>query len=156
MARFVLGGRSAAAWFTTIPGTPTAPTQTEINNAVDLVGTQQDEELVSITGFALQPSSLPMPGFAGISVGNVAGEQTYPDSALTFYKDDTVEVIYSALTQGAVGWVGLMFDGQGSGLEIDLYPATVASRVRDPSLNTPHTFVVNFAISAPFEGTQAA
>lgn len=156
MSRFVLGGRSKARWLTTLPATPLAPTQSELDAGTDLVGTSQAEELMDIQGFAVQPSSIPTPGYAGTLVGNVAGDQTYPDSTLSFYKDDTASVIYTALARGNTGWVALMYDGQASGEEVDLFPATVVSRVRRPALNSPHIFDVNFAIDVPYEGTQAA
>ena len=156
MARFILDGRLAAVWLTALPSDPNAPTQAELGGGTDLVGTAQAEELVEIRGFEVQTSSIPTPGFAGTLVGNVAGEQTYPDSTLSFYKDDTSETIYTALASGNTGWVFLGMDGLGSGEESLLFPSTVASRVRRPARNAPHIFDVNFAIDVPFEGTQAA
>lgn len=156
MARFILDGRMACVWLTSIPATPTAPTQAELGAGTDLIGTAQAEELVEITGFAVQTSSLPTPGFAGTTVGNVAGEQTYPDSSMAFYKDDTSETIYTALADDTTGWLALCPDGLGSGEECDLFPATVASRVRRPARNAPAIFDVNFAIDVPYKATQAA
>lgn len=156
MARFILDGRMAARFLTTIPSTPTAPTQAELGAGVDLIGSAQAEEMVDITGFEVQTNSIPTPGYAGTLTGNVAGEQNYPDSTISFYKDDTSETIYSALADATVGWVALMQDGEGSGKECDLFPASVASRVRRPARNAPNIFDVNFAIDVPYKATQAA
>lgn len=156
MSRFVLGGRAKARWLTSLPSTPLAPTQAELDGGTDLIGTPQAEELMDIQGFAVQPSSIPTPGYAGTLVGNVPGDQTYPDSVLSFYKDTASSTIYSALARGNTGWVAVMYDGQASTNEVDLFPATVVSRVRRPALNAPHIFDVNFAIDVPYEGTQAA
>ena len=138
------------------PPNTAAPTQAELSAGVDLVGSSQAEELMDIQGFAVQPSSLPTPGYSSTLVGNVAGDQTYPDSVLSFYKDTTSSTIYTALASGNTGWVALMYDGQADTEEVETFPATVVSRVRRPALNAPHIFDVNFAIDVPFAGTQAA
>lgn len=156
MARIVLDGTIAIQWLTTIPAIPTAPTQAELTGGTALVGTSQGEELVEIRGFEIQTSSLPTPGYASNVVGNVAGEQTYPDSTLSFYWDDTTQTIYTALAAGNTGWVYVCFDGLGNSLEALGYPTTIASRVRRPARNAPHMFDVNCAISAPYEATQGA
>lgn len=154
MARFILDGQVVIKWLTSLPTDPNAPTQAELNAGTDLIGTAQAEELVEIRGFEVQTSSIPTPGYSGTLVGNVAGEQTYPDSTLAFYKDDASSTIYTALASGNTGWVYIMMDGQGSGLEALGFPATVASRVRRPARNAPHIFDVNFAIDVPYEATQ--
>lgn len=156
MARMTLPGQAALAWLTTIPTAPTAPTQAEITAGVDLIGTSQDEELMDFDGWTVNSSTIPTPGYASHQVGNITGDQTYPDSRLSFYKDDTDEVIYDALAEGNVGWVAIMLDGQLSTNEVTLFPATVSSRVRRVARNEAHIFDVNFSIDVPYEGTQAA
>lgn len=156
MARFVLEGRTAVVWLASAPSSLAAPTQAELAAGVDLVGTKQAEELVEINGFEKQNNSIPTPGFAGLEVGNVAGEQTYPDSDMEWYKDDTSETIYDTVVDGAVGYVALCYDGLGDTLESEIYEVTVASRTRIPARNAAHRFRANFAISAPVLGTQAA
>jgi hypothetical protein len=154
--RYLLNGRLKMRFLATLPVAPLAPTQAQLNAGVNLIGSQQEEELVEITGWEVQTSSIPTPGYAGITVGNVAGEQTYPDSSLTWYKVDTTEVIYSAMDDGVTGYLAFMPDGQGVGKEVDLYPVTVASRPRSPARNAAHTFKANFSVAAPYKGTQAA
>lgn len=101
--RFILNGRIKVRFLTALPAVPTAPTQAELNAGVNLLGTPQAEELVEIAGFEVQPSSLPTPGFAGVQVGNVSGESTYPDSTLVFYKDDVTTTIFVAMARARRG-----------------------------------------------------
>jgi hypothetical protein len=154
--RFILNGRIKLRFLTTLPTVPTAPTQAELNAGVNVLGTPQAEELAEIAGFEVQTSSLPTPGYAGVQVGNVAGESTFPDSALVFYKDDVVTTIFTAMAQGATGYLAIMRDGQAATKEVELFPVTVASRVRSVARNAPHTFRANMSIGAPYQGTQAA
>lgn len=157
MARFVLDGRIAVRFLTSVPSDTAAPTQAELGAGVDLVGTSQAEELEGISGFEVQSNSIATPGYASKEVGNVPGDQTYPTSSMSFYKDDTVTTIYDALADDESGWVCIMQDGQASGEEVDIFPVTVASRVRRPGRNAANIFDVNFSVGVPFKGgTQAA
>lgn len=156
MSRFTLDGRLAARYLSTIPATPTAPTQAELTAGTDLVGTKQAEELADIQGFEPAPSSVPTPGYAGAVTGNVAGELTYPDAVLSFYKDSASSTIYSALATGTTGWIFLGQDGLGSGEEGELFPIEVVSRIRRKARNAPNIFDVTMTTDAPYECTQAA
>lgn len=157
MARFTPNGIIAARWLTTLPADPAAPTQVELDAGVDLIGNAQDEEAESLNGFEVSNNVIPTPGLASNRVGSVAGEQTYPASTMTFYKDDTVEVIYSALPDLTTGFVALMHDGQAAGKEVDIFPATVTSRNRRVGTNVAAMFDVNLALTVPYlGGTQAA
>jgi len=155
MARGILPGTIAIRWLTSAP-TLAAPTQTQLNAGVDLVGSSQDEELAEIDGWAVESSTIETPGFASNRVGNVGGDQTYPDSMFAFYKDSVVTDIYDALEDGETGWVVIMLDGQGSGRESEVFPATVLSRVRRKVRDEAGMFDVNFSIGVPVLGTQAA
>ncbi len=155
MARGILPGRIKMRWLTSAP-TFAAPTQTQLNAGVDLVGSSQDEELAEIEGFMVESDTIPTPGFASNRVGNVGGDQTYPNSRLAFYKDSAVTDIYDALEDGNTGWVVIMLDGQGNGKESETFPATVLSRVRRKVRDEAGIFDVNFSIGVPVPGTQAA
>lgn len=156
MGRYILNGRLKMRFLTALPAVPTAPTQAELNAGTNLIGTAQAEELVEIVGFEVETSSLPTPGFAGVQVGNVAGESTYPDSALVFYKDDTVTTIFTALASNVSGYLAMMRDGQAATKEVELFPVFVASRVRAVARNAPHTFRANMSVGTPYLGTQGA
>lgn len=156
MARFTLPGLIAVQFLSTEPAVPTAPTSAELTAGVELIGTPQSEELAEIDGWTVQSSTIATPGYAGHRVGNVPGDETYPDSRLAFYKDDTSETIYTALAPGTVGFVAFLRDGRGVGNECELFPVTVQSRVRRPARDQAHIFDVNFAISVPYDGAEAA
>jgi hypothetical protein len=156
MSRIVLVERIAIVWLTTIPAVPTAPTQAELTAGVDLVGDAQEEELAEVEGFQVQHSTYPTPGFKTFKVGNVAGDQVFPDSRFAFYFSDTVSVIRTALAEPNTGWIAMMLDGQASGEEVELFPSQVASNVRRKVRDAANIFDVNFSIAEPFIGTQAA
>jgi hypothetical protein len=156
MARFTLSGRIAVRLLATLPADEEAPTVAELNAGINLVGTAQAEELMEFEGFLLEAATIPTPGYASNRVGNVAGDNTYPDSRMSFYKDDTSETIWTALADGETGWVALAWDGVVASRDVTLFPARVISRVRRPARDAAHIFDVNFAIDVPFEGTIAA
>lgn len=156
MARFVLDGNLDVRFLASLPTDPNAPTQAELTAGVSLVGTKQTEELVEINGYELQTSTIPTPGMAGLATGNVGGEQTYPDSSIMVYKDDTSELIYASQTQGTTGFYYLSLDGLGSGEESEGFPVTVLSRPRAKAAKTGHKFTVNTSVDVPYDATQAA
>ena len=156
MARFTLPGRMEVVFMTTEPSDTAATTAAELAAGVDLIGTSQAEELAELEGFVVNSATIATPGYASHSVANVSGDETYPDSRLAFYKDDTSETIYTALAQGTTGFIAFMRDGSATGEEVELFPVTVQSRVRRPARDQAHIFDVNFAISVPYQGVTAA
>lgn len=157
MARYVLDGRIQVAFLTTEPATPTAPTQAEVNAGVDLIGTSQAEALENIDGFVVEPNIIQTPDYASTQVGTVTGDQTYPQSTLSFYADTAVTTIFDALIDGTTGYVLFMYDGQAASSAVDTFPITVSSRVRRPARNAAHIYDVNIAPGVPWlNGTQAA
>jgi hypothetical protein len=137
-----------------------APTAAEIAAGVDLVGSKQAEELSDLQGWRTDSDVLPTPGYAGTTVGNVAGDETYPASSFTWYKDSVSATIYSAIgtavSTGADRWVIIMWEGATVGEETEVFPVRVTSRVRDPARNVPHTFTANYALDTPVVGVVAA
>lgn len=156
MARFTLDGRAEMVFLSSLPSSPTAPTQAELAAGTDLVGTKQTEELAEIQGFEPSPSSIPTPGYASSTTGNVAGELTYPDAVMSFYKDSNSSTIYDLLVEGLEGWIAMGLDGFASGEEIEIFPVGVVSNVRRKARNAPNIFDVTLSTDAPFKGTQAA
>lgn len=153
--RYVLNERLKLRFVT---GTLTlgAPTQTQITAGTDLIGTQQAEELNDLGGWEVQTSSSPTEGYAGLEVGNVAGSQTYPDSWLQWYKDDTVTTIFTAVAKGSTGYLVFMRDGQAATKEAEIFPVTVASRPRSLAKGVAHTFRANFSLAPSTIVVQAA
>jgi hypothetical protein len=156
MSRFTLDGRIAVYLLTTLPSTPTAPTQAEIAAGTNLVGTKQAEELVDIQGFEAAPTSLPTPGYAGPLTGQVSGELTYPDGVLSWYKDSASSTIYSLMVVDLDAFIFIAQDGLGSGEEGQLFPVLVADRNRRKARNAPNIFDVTMNTGVPYECVQAA
>lgn len=156
MGRFVAEGRMKAVLVTAALASNAAPTQAEIAAGTELVGDDNSEAMVEIIGFQVQNNTIATPSYASLTVGNVAGQQTVPDSAMEWYKDDTDETIYSAVAAGTTGWIILMHDGIGAGEESEVWPVSVSTRPRLPQQNAAHRFRANYATGAPIYGTQAA
>lgn len=153
--RYVLNERLKLRFVTTAL-TLAAPTQSQITAGTDLIGTQQAEELNDIGGWEVQTNSSPTEGYAGLEVGNVAGTQTYPDSWLQWYKDDTITTIFTAVAKGSTGYLVFMRDGQAATKEAEIFPVTVASRPRSLAKGVAHTFRANFSLAPAVTVAQAA
>lgn len=153
---FILDGRLKLYWFTSLPGTPTAVTQAQITAATAVTGTKQTEELIEINGWEKSAATIPVPGYAGRSVGSLAGEITYAQSSLAWRKHATTTTTYTLFVDDAVGWMGFALDGAGVGKEMELFPATVAGKNRRKARNVVNSFEVFFSIEAPYVGAQAA
>lgn len=157
MAGFILDGRIAMVLLTSIPSDELAPTQAELGAGVSLIGTKQAEELIAIEGWTQDVAAIPTPGYAGVATGSLAGESSYPQSSLTWRKDDTSETIYSAVAAtNTLQWIYVCQDGLGSGEEALGFPVTIATRERSPERNVPNSFTCAFSVTPPYEATQAA
>jgi hypothetical protein len=155
MAGFILDGRIAVRYKAVIT-VPSAPTQTEMTAAVDLVGTKQTEELIEINGWEIQTSSVPTPGYAGVTTGSLSGESQYPASSLAWRKDATSTVIYLSQVAGTTGFLIFAQDGQGVGKEAEVFPITIASRERRKARNVPNSFVANYSLAPKVLAVQGA
>jgi hypothetical protein len=156
MAGFLLDGRIAVRFCTTLTPSTTAPTQASLVAGVDLVGTKQTEELIEINGWEIQTSSIPTPGYAGVETGSLSGESQYPASSLAWRKDATSTTIYVSQIAGAAGFVVIAQDGLGSTKEAEVFPVTVASRERRKARNVPNSFVANYSLAPKVIAVQAA
>jgi len=93
MSGVLLNGVIEVRLLTSIPSTPTAPTQAELDAGVDLRGTEQTEELIEINGWQKTTEAVPTGGYASTNVGSLAGPSSYPASNLVWRFDDTSEEI---------------------------------------------------------------
>jgi hypothetical protein len=155
MAGFLLDGRIAVRFKATIISTA-APSQAEMTAAVDLVGTKQTEELIEINGWEIQTSSVPTPGYAGVTTGSLSGESQYPASSLAWRKDAVSTTIYLSQVTAVTGFVIFAQDGQGVGKEAEVFPITVASRERRKGRNVPNSFVANYSLAPKVLAVQGA
>jgi hypothetical protein len=155
MTRGILAGTIAIRWLTTAPTTMAAPTQAQLTAGINLVGSNQNEELAEMDGWNVEPSILPTPGYASNRVGNVTGDQSYGQASMAFYSHLTIRDIWTALADGNTGWVAIMDFGQAATRDVEIFPATVMSRVRRRGDRGVRMYDVNFSIGAPISGTQA-
>lgn len=157
MGAFLLDGVIRVPRLASLPVDPDAPTQAELGAGTNMVGTKQTEELIGIDGWEKQPTSIPLPGYAGTEVGTLAGEQSYPESTLTWRKDNASEVIYAAAGETTtLHWMYFAQDGLASGNEAEGFPVTIASRERSKQRNVPNSFTSSYSLSPPYKATQAA
>jgi hypothetical protein len=160
MARFTLPARlKCVYWAPANPTQPTnmaAPSQVQIAAASNLIGSAQGEGLAMIDGFKLEPSTFPVPDYTSNLVGTVPGDTTVPDSALTFWMDDTTRVLYDLFVIGAAGIIGFFFDGTTASKESKLSTVRVISKEREYDRDKGHQFVVAFAPAVPVIGVAAA
>lgn len=157
MAGYLLDGVINVALLTTLPATPTAPTQAELAAGTDLIGTKQTEELIQINGWQKDTESIPTPGYAGTDVGSLAGSSSYGASSLVHRADDTSEVIYTALDETTtLQWVAFAQQGFSSGNRAVIFPVTIPVQEESVERNVPHSFRTDFSVTPPYKAVQAA
>lgn len=113
----------------TAPANLAAPTITELDAGVDLVGdTDLGEGIFEMNGFDENVATIPTPDLRSQSIPTIGGDTTYPDSSISYYKDDTDETIYTSQAKGEVGWICICHDGIATGKRVDVWPVTVLKR----------------------------
>lgn len=122
MAKFFRRGIAAVHF---LPGVSNlaAPTRAEIAAGVDL-----SPNLNEIGGFQLSNSPIPTPVLANRYTTQIAGEDTTPDSTITFLDDDDTpgEDLREALAKGTEGFIVLMPYGDVVGKRLEVWPVTVS------------------------------
>lgn len=156
MARFLLNERIIVRHLPTLPPDPLLPSlATDLAAGTNLIGATSAEELEDISGFEPSPSTITMGGYASIKEGTLPGPQSYGDSRLSFYMDDTIRAIYSLFPGLSTGFLSFAQDGEVVGADIVIFPYSVGSRVRRPARNVAAQVDVNFAIQVEYEGVIA-
>lgn len=158
MAGYLLNGTIEVRLLTSLPASPTAPTQSELNAGTDLVGSATAEELIEITGWQKTTEAVPTGGYAGLSVGSLAGPSSYPASSLRWRADDTSETIFSAVAETTtLQWVSFAQQGHASGERATIFPVTISVREEGVARDTEaHSFRADFSLTPPYAATQAA
>lgn len=130
----------------------------------ELKGKKGQEELNTITGWEVQNSSIPLEGYAGPTVGSLAGAQTYPDSSMTWLSDNGLTAradgtepqdIYDRMNPDEdTGDYAIIFGRLGKvvGGHFQVFPVQPASLEIAKGRNVPSTFTVNFSLNAPISG----
>lgn len=82
---------------------PTSPTRVEITAGTDL-----SVDLADISGYQFENSPISTPNLASAFTPQIDGEDTVPNSSLTFYDRDAAdETIRDALAKGTKGYIAL-------------------------------------------------
>ena len=150
MSRFYLNKRMAIIRVAAPFANMLAPTQAELTTggAVNIVGAQGQEELEDIQGLILEPSDLPMPGYADITVPTLPGPQTFASSVLSFYEDDTLKPIETMFADASTGFLAVCRQGLGAALQVTTFGYQVGSNVPRPDRSVVAIFDVNLSITS--------
>ena len=148
MSRFYLNKREAIIRVAAPFANMLAPTQAELTAGVNIIGAQGQEELEDIQGLILEPSDLPMPGYADITVPSLPGPQTFASSVLSFYEDDTLKPIETMFADASVGFLAVCRQGLGAGLQVTTFGYQVGSNVPRPDRSVVAIFDVNVSLTS--------
>lgn len=140
MARFIRRGVSKVRFSPTCANIHSV-TRSEITSSTDL-----SPNIAEMSGFQLQGSQVPTPDLGSDFEGSIPGGDSAPDSSITFYEDDTTNVIETLLPKGTDGFLFLMRKGDiPTNASLDVFPVTVGTKSAEWSTgNEPARFVVQF------------
>jgi hypothetical protein len=101
MPRFMARGKSKVIFTPTVAGV--SPTRPEIT-----AGTSLTPQIAEMSGFSFSNSPIATPDMDTTFTTTIAGEDTSDTPSMTFYDDDTVTTIRTALAKGTKGYLLLM------------------------------------------------
>lgn len=145
MAKFFRRGISKVHFLPAVSDTsaPISPTRAEITAGEDL-----SPFLNEMNGFQLSNSPIPTPVLANRYTTQITGEDTTPDSSITFLDDDTATDVRAALEKDTAGFLVLMPYGDVPTKRCEVWPVTVTGANDQWSTgNDPARFVVGFAVT---------
>jgi hypothetical protein len=143
MARFFRRGVSRIYFKTTITSPLTGATAAELTAATELTNS-----VAEIGGFQLSNSPIPTPDLQSTFTKTIIGEDTTDTSTITFYDDDSVSTIRTALAKGVAGYVVLLPYGNTLGKRAEIW-AVRSTGVNDEWTvgNDPGRYMVGFAVT---------
>jgi hypothetical protein len=144
MPRFNRKGTTKILFATTIAATSYIPTRAELTSATKLT-----KAIAAVEGFVLENKTIDTPDLASKFTSKIAGDDEAADSSLTFYEDDTDDVLETALAKGTRGFVIILRKGDvPASLSMDVYPVVVASKSSAISVdNEAAKWMAKFAIT---------
>jgi hypothetical protein len=149
MARFIRRGVSKIYFLPVVAGYTVAgtgaPTRAEIT-----AGTNLSPEIAEVSGWMLENATVATPDLGTDFDSGIPGIDSAADSSLTFYEQETTNVIETLLPKGTAGFVYIMRKGDvPASLSGDLFPVRVGSRSAQITVGAdPARFVVNFSITS--------
>jgi hypothetical protein len=143
--RYIGPGTRKYYWVPTI-ATLSAPTRSELNAGTDLTATIPTD---GVNGFTVSTNFVDTPDFGSVTVSKIPGAVTLADSSLTFYESSTSSDVRALLTQGLVGYVTIMLEGDVVGQKMNAFKVQVASVSPDQNGgDKAETVTVGFALLA--------
>lgn len=143
MSRFIRRGVTKVRYSPTIADRSSV-LRSEITASTDLT-----PHIAEITGWALEGSMVAVPDMSSTFEKSIPGTDSAADSSLSFYEDDTTDVIETLLPKGAEGNVLLMRKGdKPTTKSMDVFATKITSRSAAYSAgNDPARFDVRFSIT---------
>jgi hypothetical protein len=132
-------------WFLPAVASVTAgPTSIEVTAGADIT-----PGLSGLTGFSSNPSKIPTPDADIDFTGNIPGEITPADSALTYYEDKLATAIRTALADGTAGFVCIFPQGKVTGRRVETWPVRLGewNSGLDMTGNVAATQVIDVAVT---------
>lgn len=144
MSRFIRRGIAIVRFAPTLATPGTAVIRSEITSSTNLT-----PSIAEMSGFMLEGSQVPTPDLGSRFDKNIPGTRSAGDSSITFYEDDTTNIIETALTLDVAGYILLMRKGdKPTNPSLDIFPVRVISKGAEFTAgNDPARFRVNFAIT---------
>ena len=85
---------------------PTVAAATLIPTAAECAARSDLSPLLeAVKGFSFTNKAIPIPNLASPFTGEIPGEDTAPQSTLTFYRQDTPNTLRTTLAKGTVGFI---------------------------------------------------
>jgi hypothetical protein len=120
-----------------------SPTRAELNAGTDLTA-----EIMTMTGWSLQGSTLDTPDMGTTFTSQVPGRRTSPQNDITFYLSQNSNDVRSLLPQNTSGFMVIPWEGDVTGQKMDVFPARVVTQANDPNPENPGQTVISFAITS--------
>jgi hypothetical protein len=98
--KFFRRGKTQMRFLPTVAATTLIPTAAEC-----AAGTDLGPLLETVKGFSFTNKAIPIPNLATPFTGEIPGEDTAPQSTLTFYRQDTPNTLRTTLAKGTVGFI---------------------------------------------------
>src|SRR5262245_50119277 len=129
--RYIGPGTRKYYWVPAV-ATLSSVTRAEMNAGTDMTAVIPTD---GVSGFTVSTNFVDTPDFGSTTVTKIPGALTLADSSLTFYESSTSVDIRSLLTQGLVGYVTIMLEGDVTGQKMNAFKVQVASVSPDQNGN---------------------
>lgn len=143
MGRYTRKGKSKVYFVPSLTSS-TSPSLAEITAGSNLGAAMSD-----MSGFTFKNSPINVPDLASTFVPSIPGEDTADNPSITFYDDDTLTTLRTALAKGTTGSIVLMPYGATSTKRAEVWPVqSTGANDEWTTGNEAAKFMVQFAVTA--------